>query len=95
MKKKLTQVQVLAKELTKRSLTKRDIRKLGIDNAGDCVMKIRDKIDCSRLNAWGWEVIQTDMVKVKTRSGYSRIAVYSINKAYRREFKKFVKEFCK
>ena len=88
----MTQVQVLAKELAKRPLTGKQIEALGIMNYKGRIWDLRDAIN--ELHA----DIQREMKTVKSRWGkkkQSRIAVYSVDKKYLPEYKRFVKEFCK
>lgn len=98
--KKLTQTQVLAKELLKRSLTGKQIEnELGIMNYKGRIFDIRDATYLSdafdKMIGTPMDILKTKMIEKKTRWGVSKIAVYKIAKQYRKEYKRFVKEFCK
>lgn len=97
MKKKLSQVQVLAKELAKRPLTGKQIEnELGILNYKGRIFDLRNLSFC-----WDGmffvvdDVLDTEMIEKKTRWGKSRIARYFIYKKYMRAYKSFLKDLLK
>ncbi len=100
-KKKLTQVQVLAKELAKGPLTGKDIEKLGIMNYKGRICDLRDAIELSIEFANVYKLSTQILVTVpltkksRWRGGVSHPGLYKIKKQYRREYKKFLRDFLK
>lgn len=92
---KLNQVKVLAKELSKRSLTGKQIEALGIMNYKGRISDLRWHLAGGYMFHLSSHHLITDMVKVKTRWGNSRIAVYSIDKYIKKEYNKWLKGFLK
>ena len=91
---KLSQVQVLAKELAKRPLTGKQIEnELGIMNYKGRISDLRLKMWLETSSTTLNPIVATEMVKKETRWGKSRIARYYILPHCMREYKKFLKQF--
>ena len=90
MKKKLTQTQVLAKELAKRSFTSKQASALlGITRLAE----IKRRVDEAVASFGYMPLIFTNYPSVNTRYGITRIAEYYVPAHLKKEYKLFLKLF--